>query len=214
MNYLAHTLLSINHIDYQLANVSTDVLKGKTWSGANQKHVDGIAMHKIIDRFTDSHPDVMRAKMRLGHGYLRGIVTDITFDYFVTRHWQDFVRLPFETFVSQFYQQASLAADRLAPAGTTFVRRLVKYDFFHLYGDIEGLAKVFEKFDLRLSPQLLKKETSRQYLPLIKANLVELETDFMRFFPQLVACFLQHSKADVGAHYFNGFLINQALLSE
>lgn len=201
MNYLAHTLLSKKDIDYQVANLLSDHIKGKTWSGCSLAHQDGLMMHKSIDRFTDSHPSVTQAKKRLGSGYLKGVVLDILFDHFLSRHWQDFVTISLDDFSEQFYQNAEKQLHRLPPQGQLFVRRVIQYDFFHLYADEKNLTKVYYKFDERLSERLLKKERASDYLPLIKANYSALEADFLQFFPTLIQQFLDVSQASPEQHY-------------
>lgn len=202
MNYLAHTLLSKKDIDYQTANLLCDHIKGKTWNGCSQSHVDGMAMHRAIDRFTDEHPDVRKAKARLGSGYLKGVVTDILFDHFLSRHWQRFVSISLNAFSEQFYHDAMQYHQRLSPQGIEFIERVIKYDFFHLYYSQQSLHKVYQKFDLRLSERLLRKERAVDYLPLIEQHYTTLESDFLRFFPKLIQFFIKKSQATSNEHYF------------
>ncbi|PIE72745.1 MAG: hypothetical protein CSA19_02175, partial [Deltaproteobacteria bacterium] len=120
MNYLAHTLLSTHHIDYQMGNLLADPLKGRAWQGCSQQHLDGMAMHKAIDIFTDNSLYVKAAKAHLGSGYLKGVVLDIVFDHYLSKHWERFVRVEFEDFVQSFYQRAKRQQSRLPPAGQAF----------------------------------------------------------------------------------------------
>lgn len=202
MNYLAHSLLSKKHIDYQLGNLLADPLKGKAWKGCNQYHLQGIAMHKAIDKFTDENLYVKQAKSRLGHGYLKGVVTDILFDHFLTRHWEQFVDIDFEEFVQNFYHLAEQRRQQLPPIGKQFIDRLIRYDFFHLYGDMSSLAKVFQKFDQRLSPRLLTKDRTSHYLPVIQQQYDAIEADFLQFFPTLIILLIQKEKLSANEHYF------------
>lgn len=123
MNYLAHTLLSKNTIDYQLANLLADTLKGKAWQGCSQAHLEGLAMHNAIDKFTDANFYFKRAKSRLGNGHLRGVVIDVAFDYFLIKHWTTYVAVDFEYFVENFYQQAAQHTDSLPKIGVDFVEK-------------------------------------------------------------------------------------------
>lgn len=210
MNYLAHTLLSKKDIDYQMANLLSDHLKGRAWDGCNQAHLDGLAMHKAIDRFTDNHRYFKQAKQRLGTGYLRGVVLDILFDHFLSCHWPVFVTLSLDTFSQQFYVKADKAKNRLPAKGASFIGRVIKYDFFHLYQDFSGLVNVFAKFDERLSDNLLRKECSSDYLPLIEKHYQALETDFLQFIPELIQFFINKSKVKENEHCFkNAIVLNE-----
>lgn len=203
MNYLAHTLLSKNRVDYQLANLLADPLKGKPWTGCTQDHRDGLIMHKLIDRYTDANPHVVRAKSRLGAGLLKGIVIDITFDHFICKHWQTFVAVEFEDFIATFYHGAMQQVKDLPPRGKTFVQRMVKYDFLHSYTAFANLEKVFDKFDQRLSPALREKEQTSDHIPELNRHAEAIEADFLQFFPELIHYFLEKSGASTNEHYFN-----------
>lgn len=203
MNYLAHTVLSTTAIDYQIANLSADAVKGKPWAGCSQAHLNGLMMHRTIDGFTDRHAVVLQAKSRLGSGYLRGVVVDILFDHFLSKHWAAFVRADFETFVTDFYQQAAEHKNALPAAGEAFIGRVIRYDFFHLYHDFSHLEKVFDKLNQRLSPKLRQKESATDYLPAIQQHYAALEKDFLQFFPALIAVFLKQSQAIASEHYFH-----------
>lgn len=202
MNYLAHTLLSTKSVDYQLGNLLADPLKGRAWAGCRQQHIDGMMMHKAIDVFTDANPHVKRAKDRLGSGYLKGVVIDIVFDHFISQHWQRFVTIDFETFVETFYRQSEQQLGQLPKEGAAFINKVIRYDFFHLYGQFSQLQKVFEKFDQRLSARILKKENTQQYFPRLSEHYTAIEDDFLQFFPELIQLFKVRSGATQTAHYF------------
>ncbi len=202
MNYLAHTLLSKKSIDYQLGNLLADPLKGRSWYGCSQEHINGMLMHRSIDSFTDSNKHVRRAKSRLGDGYLKGVVVDIMFDHFITCHWQQFVNIDFEMFVEDFYRHSAKQISQLPEEGAVFIQKVIRYDFFHLYGQVEQLQHVFKKFDERLSARILQKESTSQYFPRLKTNYAEIEVDFLQFFPELIRFFIDQSQANRGEHYF------------
>lgn len=206
MNYLAHTLFSKNTIDYQVANLVADALKGKAWAGCSQHHLDGLAMHKAIDSFTDASPHVQQAKNRLGSGYLKGVIIDIVFDHFVVKHWSRFVTVDFEEFVQQFYTRAEQQRTALPNVGAAFLDRVIRYDFFHLYGDINRFDHILEKLNQRLSDKILAKESASDYFPRVIAEYDAIEADFLMFFPTLIELFLTRSQATEGEHYFQ---INQ-----
>lgn len=201
MNYLAHTLLSKKHIDYQIANLAADVMKGKAWQGCSSHHQDGLAMHKVIDSFTDTNAHVRQAKARLGRGYLKGVVLDITFDHFVAKHWSRYVIVEFEGFVSQFHAASLEAIDPVPSTLQQFIQRAVKYQFLRQYSDFSSLQTVLERFNQRLSEKILAKESATDYFPRLAEQYEAIERDFLLFFPELVAVFLDKSQATPSEHY-------------
>lgn len=201
MNYLAHTLLSKKHIDYQIANLAADVMKGRAWDGCSQYHLAGLAMHKAIDRFTDTNTHILRAKQRLGRGYLKGVVLDITLDHFLSKYWQRYVTVDFDDFVTQFHAEAMGSLENTPMALQQFIQRAVKYQFLRQYGDFSSLTFVLEKFNQRLSANILAKESATDYLPRLSAQYQAIEQDFLLFFPELAAFFLEKSQAKPTEHY-------------
>lgn len=161
-------------------------------------------MHRMIDSFTDRHPNVQHAKSRLGSGYLKGVIIDIIFDHFLSKHWSQFIRLEFEQFISNFYRAAAQQQTTLPANGEAFIRRVIHYDFFHLYHDFANLAHVLDKLNHRLSPKLRRKESAIDYLPALSEHYTALEDDFLHFFPVLVQQFIAHSRATPDEHYFIG----------
>lgn len=202
MNYLAHTVLSTTEIDYQIANLSADAVKGKPWAGCSQAHLNGLMMHRTIDGFTDRHALVLQAKSRLGGGYLRGVVIDILFDHFLTKHWTTFVRFDFEAFITDFYQSAAASKNNLPPTVAGFIDRVVSYDFLHSYQDFSQMGLVFERIDKRLSQKLRDRESTVDYLPTLNVYYDELENDFLQFFPALINVFLEQSQVSDSENYF------------
>lgn len=202
MNYLAHTLLSKNQIDYQLGNLLADVLKGEGWVGASQQHLDGLNMHKQIDKFTDNSHIVRQALSTLGSGYLKGVVLDITFDYFLSKHWNKFVTIEKDVFIQNFYEHAKKQGSNLPSKANEFVTAIAKYDILGNYNTLIDLEQVFQRVNRRLSPRLLAKENTTDYLPRITENYDKLEQDFLQFFPTLIALFLQQSQAKSSEHLF------------
>ncbi len=202
MNYLAHTLLSTKHIDYQIGNLLSDTLKGRPWANSSAKHRAGLAMHKTIDRFTDDSPIVDVAIARLGNGYLKGVVVDITFDHFLTKHWQHFVSISQSAFTDTFYRQAQAQLTGLPPAGQHFIKRVIDHDILNAYRTFDDLSRVLTRVNRRLSEKLLSKESATDYLPRLAAKYDALEADFLTFFPTLIALFLAHNPTGEDGHYF------------
>mgnify|MGYP000564575372 CR=1 FL=1 len=65
MNWLAHLFLSEQNVDFQMGNILADPLKGKLWEGSSLQLKKGMAVHKIIDAYTDSHKIVSKSKASL-----------------------------------------------------------------------------------------------------------------------------------------------------
>ncbi len=84
MNYLAHSLLSFS--DGQLVgNMIADYIKNRDRASFPEEIQNGIALHRAIDSFTDSHPEISKAK-KVFQPLVRlyaGAFVDVSLDYFV-----------------------------------------------------------------------------------------------------------------------------------
>src|SRR5690606_11754015 len=93
VNHLAHALLAGDNEALQLGGLMGDFVRGPAASVALPAPViTGIRMHRAIDVYTDSHPQVLAAKALLPAPYRRyaGILLDMWFDRCLARdfsHW-------------------------------------------------------------------------------------------------------------------------------
>ena len=188
MNWLAHIFLSEQDIDHQLGNLLADPCKGRAFVGASQAFKEGMKMHMSIDAFTDSHPDFLMSKSRLNKkGHLKGVVIDLTYDVFLTQYWHEYANISLDEFLDEFYLQARQAMPSYPQELSDFVEKLIQVDHLRNYRNLTDLEFTFSRVDKRLSQNVLKRESTSQYLPLIEANLPLLAADFKRFFPDLLA---------------------------
>ena len=89
MNYLAHAWLARHSDDAILGAMLGDFVHGQQalldWPVPVREE---IVRHRFIDRYTDSHPEVIAARARFGT--LRryaGIALDVYFDHCLARGW-------------------------------------------------------------------------------------------------------------------------------
>jgi len=203
LNYLAHTVLSKTDIEYQLGNLLADPLKGKPWEGATDQHYAGMRMHAAIDSFTDANATISLSKSRLRKkGYLKGVVIDMTYDYFLCKHWDTFVKQEIRSFVNDFNQNAEFVLDDLPDKASSFILNITRNDILASYIEFSGLEIAFSRIDKRLSPRLAAKETTTSYIPNIIEHYDAIEQDFLDFFPELIAMFKSKSDVESENHFF------------
>ncbi len=202
MNWLAHLFLSEQNVDFQMGNILADPLKGKLWSDASVELGKGMSVHKIIDAYTDSHKTVAKSKASLRKkGLLKAVIIDLTHDYFLTKNWDIFCNIPVREFTQDFYLKANKRAEFLSPKAETFINNLVQRDTLNKYHDLKQLKTSFERLDIRLSPRLRERETASGYFEAVEKNIVELEKDFMSFFPDLCSCAKEHLNQGTFGHW-------------
>lgn len=194
MNWLAHVLLSKNHIDHQLGNLLADPLKGRSWAGASRAFNEGMNLHRRIDAYTDASPIVAQSRYRLGKtGRLRGVVIDIAYDHLLVLHWDQYCRIDHALFLERFHRDALESIDDFPAEARDFILRLIHNGILSSYGSPAGLETALRRIDKRLSNRLLRKESASQYLPAIRRERSGIQEDFNLFFPALIT----HVKTEV-----------------
>lgn len=184
MNFLAHLLLAGPDPASRIGNLLGDFVKGTPESLTNQYPPDvlaGIVMHRKLDRFTDQHPQFLRARELLVPERRRfaGIVVDVLFDHFLSTSWDDFCHQPLAEFVEETFLLLESHRDWLSNDFLAILPRMRRENWLMCYGTIEGLELTFERISQR-SPRL---EPIRDSASDLSAAFEEFREAFTGFFP-------------------------------
>ena len=92
MNYLAHAYLSFNKPEILVGNLISDFVKGKKKFDYSPGIQKGIALHREIDNFTDTHQATRDAKeiFRPAYRLYAGALTDVVYDHFIATDKNEF----------------------------------------------------------------------------------------------------------------------------
>ncbi|MFC0539223.1 ACP phosphodiesterase [Pelagicoccus mobilis] len=169
-----------------MGNLLADMTKGRAWAGAPSEFVRGTALHRQIDRLTDSDPIFKRSSRRIGEqGFLRGIVIDLVYDHFLSKNWRRYSDVALDVYLKRFYEEALESIEGYPSNAQRFIYSLVRSRRLNSYSEIAGIEAAMLQMDGRLSERLKRKETTVRYLPEVLGEYESLETDFLEFFPLL-----------------------------
>ena len=191
MNYLAHLLLSEPDPLARLGNLAGDFLKGAEVRSLHPTVQRGIALHRHIDTYTDSHPIVRQSKARVEPPYCRlsGVLVDVFYDHFLAVHWETYGVGTLEGFVQEVYADLRQYQAWLPPSLQRALPLMLAGDWLTAYGQVSGIAMILERMAKR-SPRFAKR--SPQEPPLLASSICvlhrhynALEQDFHQFFPRL-----------------------------
>lgn len=139
----------------------------------------GVAMHRKVDAFVDSHPAVARSIALLPSEYRRygGVMTDVLYDHFLSVAWEGFASVERDRFTSGVYRV--LGDAELPSPFRERAERIVRYRWLDSYGDFETVDRVLRFLATRL----------RRPGPLAEgaAVLWELREPFAGLWPDVVA---------------------------
>ncbi|MDA0766965.1 MAG: ACP phosphodiesterase [Verrucomicrobia bacterium] len=158
MNYLAHVFLAHPTDASRIGNLLGDFVRGTPDSLCGpypDAVVDGIVMHRALDRFTDTHPAFLEARALLAPERRRfaGIIVDIFFDHFLTQHWSTFSDQALPNFVSNFHDALERHPDWLSDDLRRIQPRMRKESWLESYGTIPGIDLTLRRVSTR-SPRL------------------------------------------------------------
>ncbi len=183
MNHLAHVFLAPDSPEARVGSILGDFTRGIDVSLLPVPVQQGIRHHRAVDSFTDQHPEVLASKAVFSRQRRRfaGVALDILYDHYLLRHWQRFSQTDRDIFVERIYQELQRNEHLMPEKMAQVTRRMVEYDWFGAYRDLESIGYALDRVAGRI--RFTNKFTGM--IDEIRANDVELEKRFLRFFPDL-----------------------------
>ncbi|WP_133478889.1 ACP phosphodiesterase [Cognatilysobacter segetis] len=190
MNWLAHLYLA-RHSDAALLGA----LLGDFAAGSNGlerfgrvEHAE-ILLHRRIDRFTDTHPDVtaLRAQFPEGHRRFAGVVLDVYFDHLLSRDWPTRAPAapPLDAFTARVYDVLRERHADLPPRLQAIAPRMAASDWLGSYRERDSVDRAVTRMAGRLSRQgerlVATLDDLRRVEPLAEATFDAFFPDLERF---------------------------------
>ncbi|MEP6927322.1 MAG: ACP phosphodiesterase [Ginsengibacter sp.] len=184
MNYLAHAFLSFNETDILAGNMISDFVKGKAKFNYPPGIQKGIHLHRLIDSFTDNHPETAIAKkfFRPQYRLYSGAFADVVYDHFLaldTKQFQDYGNL--EIFSLSVYRSLETNLFLFPQRFQKMFPYMKSQNWLCNYQLKEGIQKSFNGVVYRaayLNESEVAFEIFNQYYH-------ELEKCYQNFFPEL-----------------------------
>jgi acyl carrier protein phosphodiesterase len=185
MNFLAHLYFAENNAHCMLGSLMGDFVKGKQINNYPEDVRTGITKHRLIDKYTDSHPVVKQSKQRISAERRRfsGIMIDVFYDYFLANNWAMFSSEDLDQFINNCYDNLSQQTAFPLPGNLNgFIQQMSAENTLRSYGTLEGIDKTIN----RLSRRIRFKNTLHGGMSELIDNELLLEEDFLSFFPDLI----------------------------
>lgn len=194
MNYLAHAFLAGPLAADRVGGVIGDFVKGPLVPlppGLGAELAAGVALHRRIDSYADSHPAFRRSRARVSAARRRvgGIMVDMFYDHFLAVRWQDVrglasVQDSLAEFTTATYQLIDAHPEPLPPPFLPVFARMAAHDWLASYRDPANVALALDRMaEYRLRhPNPLAgagEELQRDY--------AGFEADFLAFLPDALA---------------------------
>lgn len=188
MNILAHAYLSGRNDGLLVGNFIGDFIKGDPASprhGLLPGEVAGVRLHRAIDTFTDTHPDVAAVRELLHprcHKYA-GAAVDVFFDHFLAVNFEPLNQQTLFTFTRFFYQTLQRNTAHFPAMAVRMLDAMVHHDWLMHYQTLEGIDRSLKGVARRTAhPSGL--DTAVEDLQRYYGQIAER---FAHFWPQLAA---------------------------
>lgn len=159
MNYLGHLYFSDNDHTLMLANLFGDFVKGKDLSAFHPEIQNGITLHRSIDNYIDSHPEVLRL-LKILYPHLpkvSGIAVDLYFDHLLAKNWEQHHHQKLTDYLDHFYASIDSNIMGYTDEFQRMVEQLVRVNWISYYPRIDGLDKALNGVSSKISfPNELK----------------------------------------------------------
>jgi acyl carrier protein phosphodiesterase len=185
MNYLAHAYLA-RHTDAAMVGAMLgDFVKANDVHGYPVEIAREIMLHRHIDSYTDSHPEVRAARELFGEGRRRyaGIVLDVFYDHELSRHWAQWCDEPRAALIARFYGALEEREAMLPARLQEMLPYLVRQDWLGGYATFSGVEETVRRVSRRLSRN---GELLRDGIGDLVRHREAIAQGFGRFFPDLV----------------------------
>ena len=184
MNFLAHIYLSDETPESIIGNLLPDFISNASMDHFSPEIRKGMALHRKIDRFTDTHTMFLRSQKRLGNEYrlVKGIIIDIFYDHFLAASWSSFSPTPLEKYCENVYDVLLSHQSILPPRLQKALPHMIRDNWLVSYRSIEGIGIALNRMSMRLSRKTRMGESIRE----LRTRYSDFEKDFRSFFPELI----------------------------
>lgn len=184
MNFLAHFHLAWPDDGLIAGGLEGDYFKGPLRGQLPDGIERGVQLHRAIDGFTDRHPAVETVRSEFQGGLRRyaGILIDLSFDHFLSRHWAQFADLDLLDFNSGIYRSLDLQRGLLSPSAQRMHARLVEHDLLGIYQQWETVSASAERIGTRFRRENPFTGIDGE----LDRRRGRLEEAFLDFYPDLV----------------------------
>ncbi len=188
MNYLAHLFLSGQNDEILVGNLLGDFVIGSIDHERNNYLTTplkkGVHLHRLIDSFADNHNMTRECNKKLHHQYHKyaGVLVDIFFDHFLTKHWERFSDEKFEVFRLRTYRAFDSFEYLLPVKMYHLVDSMKKHDWLKNYSEHWGVEKALLNIAKRTKHHVPLQLAMSEFLE----HYYFFENNFLVFFPEII----------------------------
>ena len=188
MNFLAHIYLSGDDDDIKIGNFLGDFVKGRLNKLTNAQYssgvIKGMALHREIDFFTDTHPIVKQSIDRLQPKYHKfsGIVIDMFYDHILATNFNQYSSISLVEFAQNFYDLLERRKAEIPEPMGRMVESMVTRNWLLGYSYYQGIEWALTGISKRLSFESGIENATEE----LWKDYDLYKTEFQLYFPELI----------------------------
>lgn len=151
MNFLAHAVLAERTPALLVGGVIGDWIKGALPAGLPADLAQGVALHRAIDSFVETHPAFRCSRARISPERRRyaGVLVDVFYDHVLARDWPRFHPAHLPSYCQSVYRQIEFRLDQLPESAGFAMRLMAREDWLQSYAELDGIADVLSRMAQR-----------------------------------------------------------------
>lgn len=152
MNFLAHALLAGETPALIVGGVVGDWVKGGLPGALPADLAQGVALHRAIDVFAETHPAfcASRARMSLARRRYAGVLVDIFYDHLLARDWSQHHPQALGHYCARIHQYLDHRLDDLPERARPALEWMAREHWLERYADIDAIGEVLERMSQRV----------------------------------------------------------------
>ena len=183
LNYLAHYYLADGDEGLIVGNMLADYLHGNKYKSLPVPIQRGVVLHRMIDDFTDSHPEVEKTKARLREKYRKyaPVISDVFYDYSLGSNWNEYHSESLKEFSAGIYKTLFDNVNMLPDHAKMMLSYMSKNDWLYHYSTFYGIEMALKGLSRRAKFETRMHEAIDD----LKRDHEMIETEFKVFFKEL-----------------------------
>jgi acyl carrier protein phosphodiesterase len=151
MNFLAHAVLAERTSALMVGGVIGDWIKGILPGCLPTDLAQGVALHRAIDAFVETHPAFRSSRSRISQQRRRyaGVLVDIFYDHVLARDWERFHSGVLAVYCQTVYRQIEARLDELPESACFAMRLMAQEDWLQSYAGLDGITDVLSRMSQR-----------------------------------------------------------------
>ena len=151
MNFLAHALLAGQSPALIVGGVIGDWIKGPLPGKLPPDLAQGVALHRAIDAFVETHPAFGESRSRVSPARRRyaGVLVDIFYDHVLARDWDRYHAESLPIYCQSVYHHIQARSTGMPELAASAMALMAQENWLQSYAVLNGIADVLIRMSQR-----------------------------------------------------------------